>query len=522
MADPSAPDDRYAKKWRAMVGISLLSFVVFIDYGIVNTILPGIQADLQADLRELRWVMNGFYIAIAMFMVTMGRLGDIYGRRKVLYIGVVCFGALSALAGASINLEMLIALRILQGVVGAIALTCAAALVTNAFPEDEQGKAFGIFMSVTAVGMAVGPVLGGFFLTFLNWRWAFFVNVPVIVLGFLVSWNAVRETPRQLEERVDWKGLCLLVPAIGCLILAAMQGNVWGWFSPTLIGLYIATVVTTVGFVLVERRVEQPIIDFSLFKVPMFQFGMVAVVAMGGWVGIGLFLPPLFLVNIQGQPGYLTGLMLLPITGLVMLIPPIAGKWVDKWGPVPFILVGQFIYIVAAITQSQFVPDSPVWFVLIGLGLFGLAWGIQQGASPRSATMAVSPAAAGLALGALWTVWNIANSLALSVGGIITNTVDHERLAASLTAANITLTDQQQHIIRSLLSDPSQAQQLLGELPANLATEVAPLFRQSFMDGYSNAMLFMAALSAVTFVGVVLLSFRVRAAARAATDGSDG
>lgn len=139
-------EDRYAKKWQAMVGISLMSFVVFIDYGIVNTILPGIQADLGADLRELRWVMNGFYIAIAMFMVTMGRLGDIYGRRKVLYIGVICFGLLSALAGASINLEMLIRLRILQGIVDAIALTCAAALVTNALPEDEQGKAFGIFI----------------------------------------------------------------------------------------------------------------------------------------------------------------------------------------------------------------------------------------------------------------------------------------------------------------------------------------------------------------------------------------
>lgn len=160
-------------------------------------------------------------------------------------------------------------------------------------------------------------------------------------------------------------------------------------------------------------------------------------------------------------------------------------------------------------------PDSPVWFVLIGLGLFGLAWGIQQGASPCTATMAVPAAAAGLAIGALWTVWNIANSLALSIGGLITHTVDHARLNEALTAANITLTADQQHTIRSLLSDPSQAQQLLGDLAANLATEITPLFRQSFMDGYSGAMWFMTAWSAVTFIGGVLLSFRVRAAGRA-------
>ena len=183
-------EERYAKKWQAMLGISLLSFVVFIDYGLVNTILPGIQADLQASVSELQWIMNAFFMMLAIFMVTMGRLGDIYGRRLVLYIGTIVFGIASAVAGAAPSAEILIAARVVQGICGAIGLTCAVSLVTYAFPEKEHGRAFGIFMAITAVGLAIGPVIGGMFLSFLSWRWAFYVNIPIIVAGFLVARSA--------------------------------------------------------------------------------------------------------------------------------------------------------------------------------------------------------------------------------------------------------------------------------------------------------------------------------------------
>ncbi len=216
-------DDRYAKKWRALIGISLLSFVGFMDYAIVTTILPGIQADLLATVSQLQWVMSGFAMMLAMFMVTMGRVGDIFGRRRVLYIGVVVFGVASALAGFAPSPEFLVACRWLQGFAGAITFACAASLLTFAFPQEEQGRALGVFMSITAFGMAIGPVLGGLFLSFLSWRWAFYVNVPVIIVGFLVCRGAVAETPRQLEERIDWWGLCFLVPGIGCLVTAIMQ-----------------------------------------------------------------------------------------------------------------------------------------------------------------------------------------------------------------------------------------------------------------------------------------------------------
>ena len=149
------------KRWLALIGISILSFVVFIDFTIVNTILPGIQRDLHASVDELQWVMNAFFLMLTVFMVTMGRLGDIYGRRRVLYTGVIVFALASLLAGPADSPQFLIACRFAQGIAGAIMLTCAVGLVTQHFPENEQGRALAVFMSVTGFGMAVGPVLGG-------------------------------------------------------------------------------------------------------------------------------------------------------------------------------------------------------------------------------------------------------------------------------------------------------------------------------------------------------------------------
>jgi EmrB/QacA subfamily drug resistance transporter len=503
-------EDRYAKKWRALIGISLLAFIAFMDYGIVNTILPGIQADLLATVSQLQWVMNVFFMALAMFMVTVGRVGDLYGRRRVLYIGVVVFGIASVACSVAPDVNFLIPWRAVQGVSAAILLTCAASLVTHAFPQAEQGRALGIFLSITAAAMAIGPVLGGSFLSFLNWRWAFYVNVPVIVIGFLICRGAVPETPRMANVKLDVWGLLFLVPGIGVLVLAIMEGHAWGWTSPVMFGLYAMTVVCVIGFIVTERRVSSPIIDLRLFRHPMFLTALIAGFSVGAFVGIGSFLPPLYLMNVQGFAPYAVGLMLLPIPMLVVIVPPLVGKWIDTRGPVLLIVVGQIALLAAAFAQMQFIADSPIWFVLVALGLFGLGWGLQQGSTVSAATSAVPPEDAGVAVGALWTFWNIGSVLALSIGGLILNLVDRSHLNAALADKGITLADRQQHVIRSLLADPTGAERALGELPAKLSTEIVPLFHESFMAGYDGAMTFMAVLCGVALIGTVLAAFRAR------------
>ncbi len=503
----------YPKRWQALVGVSILCFVAFLDFTIVNTILPGIQRELHASVDQLQWVMNAFFLMLTVFMVTMGRLGDIYGRRKVLYGGVIVFALASFLAGAADTPEFLIACRFAQGIAAAILLTCAVGLVNHHFPEAEQGRALAVFMSITGFAMAVGPVIGGVFMSTLSWRWAFYVNVPVVALGFLISWRSVLETPRQEGEKIDWLGLAFLTPGMSALVTAIMKGNNWGWDSPLTLGTAAAAIVLLVAFVLVERRVAFPIIKFEVFRDPSFRACTVVALTLGGFIAIGNFMAPLYLQTVRNELPYIAGMMLLPISTLVVLVPPLIGKLADRTGPLPFLTAGQIVLVFAALVQVFFEPASPVPLVLVGLGLFGLGWGLQQATVALAATSPFPPAQASVMIGILYSIWNFGSSVGLAVGGLIFKELDRRDLTASLAREKISLTGKDQELIRSLLSDPSQAEKLLGTLTPGLEAKVLLLFKDSFMAGYSGAMWYLVVTCAL---GAVLLPLIARRAKRSA------
>lgn len=502
MADPSR------NKWLALTGVSILSFVVFIDFTIVNTILPGIQRELHATVGELQWVMNAFFLMLTAFMVTMGRLGDIYGRRRVLYSGVIVFALASFLAGTADSPEFLVACRFLQGLAGAVTLTCGAALVSHHFPEAERGKALAVFMSITGFGMAVGPLLGGLFLSTLSWRWAFYVNVPVVILGFLISWRTVEETPPQEGEKIDWLGLLFLLPGMGGLVTAIMQGNDWGWAAPLTIGFGVAGVGCLIAFAVVERRAASPIIDFKLFQHPFFLAASVVALTLGGFIALGSFLPPLYLQTVRNEVPYIAGMMLLPISGLVVIVPPLIDKLVDSKGPMPFLVAGQLFLVFAALVQIFFEPASPALLVLFGLGLFGFGWGLQQATATLAGTMALPSSAAGLAIGVLYSIWNFGSCVGMAVGGLIFEETDRRTLNAALLRENITLSAKDQELVRSVLSDPSQAQQILGKLTPGLEAKILPIFKDAFMAGYSGAMWYLLITCAIGAILVPLIARR--------------
>jgi EmrB/QacA subfamily drug resistance transporter len=411
--------DAYERRWRALIGISVLCLVAFVDFTVVNTILPGIQRDLHATVDQLQWVMNAFFLMLVVFMVTTGRIGDIYGRRKALYAGVIVFAVASLVAGAAPSAEILIACRFVQGICAAALLTCSVGLVNQHFPENEQGRALAIFMSVTGFGMAIGPLVGGFLMSALSWRWAFYVNVPVVVIGFAIAWNAVKETPPQTGERLDWLGLAFLTPGMSALIIAIMKANDWGWTSPLFLTTAVAALLLLTVFFVVERRVEFPIVNFALFSNRAFLACTVVAITLGGFIGLGSFMAPQYLQTVRNEAPYVAGLMLLPISALVVIVPPLIGKLVDDIGPLPFIAAGQIVLVLSALGQIFFAPDSAMWFVLFGLGLFGLGWGLQQATTAVAATSPFPQAQASVVIGVLYSIWNVGSSVGLAIGGLI-------------------------------------------------------------------------------------------------------
>ena len=240
-------------KWWVLIGTGIAAIIVGIDFTVVNTSLANIQHDLNMGISQLQWIMAGFGITFCALLVAMGRLGDITGRRKILYFGIIGFGLALLGAGFSTTPHFLIAMRVLQGVCGAAIFPCGMAITANAFPQEEQGRALGIYGSIVGIGLAFGPVLGSIIVTLLNWRWIFFINIPVVIVSLLICFVNVQESKMSDHASVDWSGAGLVIIFLGALSFAINEGSNFGWFSPVIIIAMLIAIVGFIGLIFVEK-----------------------------------------------------------------------------------------------------------------------------------------------------------------------------------------------------------------------------------------------------------------------------
>ena len=407
-------------KWITLFATGFCSLFLAIDFTIVNTSLSVIQRELHASLGQLQWMMAGFGIAFCPFLVTMGRLGDRYGRRKLLYFGVGVFGLASLGAGLSQTPLQLIIYRLFQGVSAAVVFPCGMALTAAAFPEGERGRALGIFGGIIGVGLAIGPVLGGAILTIASWRWIFLINVPGIIFGFLICVFAVKESKSNVITPIDWKGVAILTLALAILVFAVTEAPTFGWTSPWIISLLVISPLLFVWFGWVERKTEAPLLPFSLFRDSGFLLGTLVNIVGVSFAWPVTFLIPLYLQNALAFTPAVAGLTLLPMTIMTAIAPPFAGYWYDKKGPRrPVLLL--FFCAIGAFVLQLFIGSSATMVVLIfALITYGTAWGIANGiAIPLALSHLASTDQAGVVTGATVTALNIFAVISLSVSGTL-------------------------------------------------------------------------------------------------------
>ena len=251
-------------KWLAFTGIAILSFSCYLDYTVVNVALPTLQKELQANLVELQWVMNIYFLALCILATMMGRLGDLYGRRRIFYIGGVIFAIASIIAGSASNIEILILGRALQGVGAAIVLPIGPSLFPSIFSKEDYAKAIAYLGSLGGIALALGPVLGGLIIAYVGWRWIFFINIPIIIVGFLFCYSSVPESKSDHPDRnLDWFGALFLAIAIGGIVLGILRSQTMGWTNNmTLIYLMIG-ILSSFALYFVENKKENPLIDFK-------------------------------------------------------------------------------------------------------------------------------------------------------------------------------------------------------------------------------------------------------------------
>ena len=247
------------RKWWTLGSMCFALFMIMLDNTVVNVALPSIQSDLDASLSALEWTINVYTLTFAVLLVTGGRLGDIFGRRRAFMFGVVVFALSSATAGLAPNATWLVGSRALQGIGAAFMMPATLSIITNAFPAHERGKAIGTWAGVSALALALGPVVGGFLTEQVSWRAIFFLNLPVAALAVFVALFAVKESRDSTVPRtIDFAGVGTLTVGIGALVLALVEGNGWGWGSPRILALLATSVAGLVAFFVVERRVEVP------------------------------------------------------------------------------------------------------------------------------------------------------------------------------------------------------------------------------------------------------------------------
>src|ERR1700753_2740407 len=255
------------RRWWTLGAMCFALFMIMLDNTVVNVALPSIQRDLNASLSSLEWTVNAYTLTLAVLMITCGRLGDIFGRRRLFLIGVSVFGIASLVIGFSPNDTVLIAFRAVQGIGAACMMPASLAIITQAFPPHQRGMAIGTWAGVSALALAIGPVLGGFLTEDVSWRAIFFINPPIAVIAVAVTLFAAHESRDETVDRtVDYRGIALLTTGLTALVLSLIEGNSWHWGSPRIIALWLIAAVALVLFVLTEARVRAPMLDLAFFR----------------------------------------------------------------------------------------------------------------------------------------------------------------------------------------------------------------------------------------------------------------
>src|SRR4051812_39242723 len=316
------------RRWWTLAAMCFALFMVMLDNTVTNVALPSIQRTFDASLSALEWTINAYSLSFAVLLVTGGRLGDIFGRRKVFLIGVVIFGASSATIGLAPTEGWLVASRAVQGMGAALMMPATLSIITNAFPPSERGKAIGTWAGVSAIALALGPLVGGWLTEDVTWRAIFFINVPVAIIAIAVTLFSTHESrDESATKQVDYAGIATLTIGLTALVLALVEGNAWGWGSARIVGLFALAIMGLAGFLFIETRVKAPIVDFTFFRSRSFVgANLVAFAISFGMFAVFFFLA-LYMQNILGYSPLETGVRFLPSTLVIM----VAGPWPAAW-----------------------------------------------------------------------------------------------------------------------------------------------------------------------------------------------
>jgi EmrB/QacA subfamily drug resistance transporter len=362
-------------KWYTLIAACFALFMAMLDNLVVNIALPTISRDLDASNSQLQWVISAYTLIFASLQITAGGLGDRFGRKRWFMVGLAIFTGVSAVAAFSNSMDMLIAMRALQGLGAALIMPLSLSLISAAFPPEERGRAIGIWSAVSVSSIALGPVVGGAIVEYFSWGWIFLINVPIGIVALLVTQAVVRESRDESGSVATVvPGTILITAGIASLTWALIQAGERGWTDTWILAAFVAAAIILPVFVWVELRTERPMIPMSFFRSRTFVGANIDSFMIAFLItGVSFFLT-LYQQNIHGFSPIRTGLSLIPMVAMMMVFSPISGSMVNKLGARKLISFGM---IVTGIGTGLFLfagVGVPYWqilpaFLVMGFGM---------------------------------------------------------------------------------------------------------------------------------------------------------
>jgi len=466
--------DPETRKWFTLAAVAFGLFMIMLDNTVVNVALPSIQRDLGVGLSELEWIVTGYALTFASLMLIGGKVADAYGRRLIFVVGIVVFSLASLWCGLSTSGSMLIAARIVQGAGAALMNPATLSIIAATFPPRQRGTAIGIWAGTSALALAIGPLAGGLITEHLNWNWIFFINVPVGALGIVASFLFIDESRDETHERLDIPGLATSAVGLFALTYGLIEANTYGWASPRIVGAFVLAVVALATFVLLEKVQRAPMLPLELFKNRTYT-GANTVILLVALAMFGVFFfVSLYMQQILGYSAVQAGAAFLPMTLLIVVVAPIAGRTTDRIGSRAFMTAGMGLLAVQLLYFSRLSSSASYWSLLPAMLIGGIGMACTMTPSAAAATRSVPVEKAGVGSAVLNAFRQVGGSVGIALMGAI------------------------------------MASQFGGHQPrpgAQLSAAAQEAFKASFMNGFQDALM-VAAL--IAFAGAIVAFVLVR------------